>query len=92
MAQDRVLEVINRTMKDDEFLDLLMANPEEALKDYELTEEEYRVPTSGDEIELNEIMGLGKTANINSNKYNHSHHQGPPSGQKPDLLPRVVSG
>ena len=93
MSQHQLEQVILRSMDDEEFLDRLTLAPEEALGDFDLTEEEVRVVASGDEIRLNELLGLGgRTAHINANKYHHSQHKGGRIvGQNPDLLPRVVS-
>jgi len=93
MSHQQLEEVIRRSMEDEAFLDQLITEPEEALRDFGLTEDEVRVITSGDEIRLNEVIGLGgRTACINANKYHHSQHKGGTiTGQKPDLLPRVVS-
>ena len=91
MNCNRLEEVISRSMNDEEFLDLLIMEPEKALRDFNLTDEEFEAISTGDEIRLNELLGLGgSTAHINANKYHHSQHRGP-AGQKPDLLPRTVT-
>jgi hypothetical protein len=93
MSHQQLEEVVRRTMEDEAFLDQLITTPGEALRDFGLTEDEAAVIVSGDEIRLNEMLGLGgRTACINANKYHHSQHKGGTmTGQKPDLLPRVVS-
>ena len=84
-------EVVLRSMKDEAFLDRLIVNPEKTLNDMDLTKEEFQAIATGDENCLNELLGFGgNTANVNSNKYQHSQHKGL-AGQKPDLLPRVVT-
>jgi len=92
MARFSLEEIIFRSMNDEDFLDLLLIEPKEALKDFNLTDEEFKAISAGDEIRLYELLGLGgNTACINANKYHHSQHKGPSLGQKPDLLPRVVT-
>ena len=93
MSHRQLEQVILRSMKDEEFLDQLAVAPEEALADFGLTEEEVRAVASGDEIRLNELLGLGSgTAHINANQYHHSQHRGGRiAGLNPDLLPRVIS-
>jgi hypothetical protein len=93
MSQRELEQVIRRSMEDEAFLDHLMTAPEEALRDFGLTQDEVQLIVSGDEIRLNELLGLGgRTAHINANKYHHSQHKGGRiTGQNPDLLPRVVS-
>lgn len=93
MSQRELERVIRRSMEDEAFLDQLITAPEEALRDFALTEDEVKVIASGDEIHFNELLGLGgRTAHINANKYHHSQHKGGRiTGQNPDLLPRVVS-
>jgi hypothetical protein len=92
MARSRLEKVIFRSMNDEDFLDLLLVEPKEALKDFNLTEEEFKAISTGDEIRLYELLGLsGNTALINANKYMQSKHKGASPGQKPDLLPRVVT-
>lgn len=87
----RLDKLILRSMNDEAFLDRLLVTPEQALRDFNLTDEEFEVIATGDEIRLNEMLGLGgSTAHINANHYHHSQHKGI-AGQKPDLLPRVVS-
>ncbi len=91
MEYNRLEKVILRTMNDEGFLDLLLVEPEKALRDFNLTDEEFRTISKGEEIHLNELLGLGgSTAHINANQYHHSQHKGP-AGQKPDLLLRVVT-
>jgi hypothetical protein len=90
MNNKKLEEIISRSMKDEKFLDALLIEPKETLKDFNLTDKELKAISSGDEILLNELLGLGdSTAHINANKYHHSQHKGP-AGQKPDLLPRIV--
>ena len=91
MSRKALEEVILRSMNDEAFLDCLFVSPDQALRDLDLTEEEFQVIATGDEVRLNEMLGFGgPTAHINANQYHHSQHKGP-AGQKPDLLPRVVS-
>jgi len=90
MSNHRLEKLIRRSMNDEAFLDRLFVTPERTLRDFDLTDEEFEVISTGDEIRLNELLGLGgRTACINAQKYHHSQHKGI-AGQKPDLLPRVV--
>jgi hypothetical protein len=91
MGYHQLEEVILRSMNDEAFLDLLLVEPEKALREFNLRDEEFKAISTGDEIRLNELLGLGgSTAHINANKYHHSQHK-EPTGQKPDLLPRAVT-
>jgi len=91
MNYNRLEDVIFRSMNDEEFLDLLLVDPKKALKDFNLTEKEFEAISTGDEIRLNELLGLGgSSATINANQYHHSQHQGF-TDLKPDLLPRVIT-
>jgi hypothetical protein len=40
MVQDAVSQIIGRAVTDPEFRDLLFSNPEQALQDYELSDDE----------------------------------------------------
>lgn len=40
MAQDNIAEIVGRAVIDEEFRKLLFSNPQEALKDYTLTDDE----------------------------------------------------
>ncbi len=91
MSRSAIEEAILRSMNDEAFLDRLFVSPDQALRDFDLTEEEIQVIATGDEVRLNEMLGFrGPTANINANQYHHGQHIWP-GGGKPDLLPRVVS-
>ena len=91
MGRQRLEEVIFRSMNDEVFLDRLLVAPEQVLRDFNLTDEEFKVVSTGDEILFNEMLGQrGSTTHLRPQPYNHSQHKGI-AGQKPDLLPRVVS-
>ena len=91
MSRHRLEKLIRRSMDDEEFLDRLLVTPERALSDFKLTDEEFQVISSGDEVRFNEILGRGRnTTSAQCQLYHHSQHKGI-AGQKPDLLPRVVS-
>jgi hypothetical protein len=61
--QAQVREVLNRVLTDDAFLDQMLTNPEQALRPYDLTEEERSILASPhrDLLELMRI-GTGRTA------------------------------
>lgn len=61
--QGQVREVLNRVLTDDAFLDQMLTNPEQALRPYDLTEEERSILASPhrDLLELMRI-GTGRTA------------------------------
>jgi hypothetical protein len=61
--QAQVREVLNRVLTDDAFLDQMLTNPEQALRPYDLTDEERSILASPhhDLLELMRI-GTGRTA------------------------------
>ncbi len=61
--QAQVREVLNRVLTDDAFLDQMLTNPEQALRPYDLTEQERSILASPhrDLLELMRI-GTGRTA------------------------------
>lgn len=60
--QQHVQQVLHRVLMDDDFLDQMRSDPEAALKDYDLTEDERSVLQSR-ERDLLELMRIGGVGN-----------------------------
>jgi hypothetical protein len=56
--QTQVREVLRRVLVDDAFLDDMLGNPDQALREYDLTDEERSILTSRDR-DLLELMRIG---------------------------------
>lgn len=48
--------VLNRAMSDESFLQAFRANPEDALDEFDLSEDEREALLAGDEHEVNELL------------------------------------
>lgn len=57
MAAEAALQVLDRTMTDEAFLDQFLTNPDAALDGYDLTPTERDALLSGDEHQLREYLG-----------------------------------
>ena len=58
MSATAITGVLDRTMTDEAFLDRFRADPEAALADYDLTDEEVAALREGDEIGIREAAGI----------------------------------
>ena len=57
MSEAIIKEIIDRAVKDEDFRKLLFSNPDEALKGYDLTEEDRKVLENLDEDNFDEFAG-----------------------------------
>ena len=57
MSVEATTAVLNRTMSDESFLDRVRDDPEGALEEYDLTDDERAALASGDESRLREHLG-----------------------------------
>jgi len=57
MSEAIIKEIIDRAVKDEDFRKLLFSNPDEALKGYDLTEEDRKVLKNLDEDNFDEFAG-----------------------------------
>ena len=57
MTEDHVSMIVGRAVTDSKFRELLLSNPEEALKDYELTEEEKEALLKIQKEDLEDFSG-----------------------------------
>ncbi|WP_290819380.1 Os1348 family NHLP clan protein [Halovivax sp.] len=57
MSVTEVHSVLERSMEDPGFVDTFRADPERALADYELSDREEKALRSGDQNEINDVLG-----------------------------------